>query len=156
MIRRSGLKNNMVAELKGIQPATLSRHKSGDIGISLGDAEEYAKILNCTPQQIFFASPPIPVLACVFPWDDECGEKAKKIAPHLINSNNGKNPTLVMGHSGGHMERMAPYQDKALYMHDYYKTIGCYKIPMTDYHYTNLHKIKNSVADTDEAVAHEK
>jgi hypothetical protein len=25
-----------------------------------------------------------------------------------------------MGHSGGHMERMAPYQDKAIYMHDYY------------------------------------
>jgi len=43
-----------------------------------------------------------------------------------------------------------------LYMHDYNKTIGCYKIPMTDYHYTNLHKIKNSVADTDEAVAREK
>jgi DNA-binding Xre family transcriptional regulator len=120
MIRRSGLKNNMVAELKGIQPATLSRHKSGDIGISLGDAEEYAKILNCSPQQIFFSAPPIPVLACVFPWDDECGEKAKKIAPHLINSNNGKNPTLVMGHSAGHMERMLPYQDKAIYMHDYY------------------------------------
>ncbi len=120
MIRRSGLKNNMVAELKGIQPATLSRHKSGDIGISLGDAEEYAKILNCTPQQIFFASPPIPVLACVSPWDDECGEKAKTICPHLIDSNNGKNPTLVMGHSGGNMERMAPYQNKAIYMHDYY------------------------------------
>jgi hypothetical protein len=70
MIRRSGLKNNMVAELKGIQPATLSRHKSGDIGISLGDAEEYAKILNCTAQQIFFSSPPIPVLAAVFTWND--------------------------------------------------------------------------------------
>jgi hypothetical protein len=81
MIRRSGLKNNMVAELKGIQPATLSRHKSGDIGISLGDAEEYAKILNCTAQQIFFSSPPIPVLAAVFHWNDCVTKQAEKSAP---------------------------------------------------------------------------
>ncbi len=120
MIRRSGLKNNMVAELKGIQPATLSRHKSGDIGISLGDAEEYAKILNCTPQQIFFSAPPIPVLACVFPWDDECGEKFKQIAPEMVVSHKGGHPELVLGHSGGKMERMARYQNKAIYMHDYY------------------------------------
>ena len=46
MIVRSGLKSNMVAELKGIQPPTLSRHKNGDIGISLTDAEEYAKIYD--------------------------------------------------------------------------------------------------------------
>ena len=65
MIERSGLTNKMVAELKGIQPATLSRHKSGDIGISLADAEEYAAILKCEPQQIFFSNPPIPILATV-------------------------------------------------------------------------------------------
>ena len=120
MIRRSGLKNNMVAELKGIQPATLSRHKSGDIGISLGDAEEYAKILNCTAQQIFFSSPPIPVLAAVFPFDEECGKNLIKIAPEIVESHKGGYPELVLGYAGGKMERMAPYNDKAIYIHDYY------------------------------------
>ena len=119
MIRRSGLKNNMVAELKGIQPATLSRHKSGDIGISLGDAEEYAKILNCTAQQIFFSSPPIPVLAAVFPWNDSVTKQAEKSAQILLGSHNGGNPTLILGHRL-ELPRMAPYKDKAIYIHDYY------------------------------------
>ena len=46
MIAQSGLRKTMVAELKGVQPATVSRHINGDIGMSLGDAEEYAKILK--------------------------------------------------------------------------------------------------------------
>lgn len=29
-----------------------------------------------------------------------------------------------------------------LFMHDYKKTFGKYKIPMTDYHYINLYKLK--------------
>jgi hypothetical protein len=120
MIRRSGLKNNMVAELKGIQPATLSRHKSGEIGISLVDAEEYAKILNCTAQQIFFSNPPIPVLAAVFPFHEDCGINLEKMAPELLNSHNGGPPELVLCPLGGNMERMKPYQNKALYVHDYY------------------------------------
>lgn len=119
MIRRSGLKNNMVAELKGIQPATLSRHKSGDIGISLGDAEEYAKILNCTAQQIFFSSPPIPVLAAVFTWNDSVTKQAEKTAQILVGSHNGGNPSLVMDHRL-EQPRMAPYKNKAIYIHDYY------------------------------------
>jgi hypothetical protein len=119
MIRRSGLKNNMVAELKGIQPATLSRHKSGDIGISLGDAEEYAKILNCTAQQIFFSSPPIPVLAAVFTWNDCVTKQAEKSAQMLLGSHGGKNPELIMGHRL-ELPRMAPYRNKAIYIHDYY------------------------------------
>ena len=119
MIRRSGLKNNMVAELKGIQPATLSRHKSGDIGISLGDAEEYAKILNCTAQQIFFSSPPIPVLAAVFHWNDDCTAQAEKSAPRLLGSQDGKNPDCVLGHRL-ELPRMEPFRNKAIYIHDYY------------------------------------
>ena len=127
MIRRSGLKNNMVAELKGIQPATLSRHKSGDIGISLGDAEEYAAILNCTPQQIFFVNPPIPVLAAVLHWNDDCTEQAGKTSPDLLGSHDGKDPELVLGHRF-EMPRMSPYKNKAIYIHDYYfqNTMGVY------------------------------
>jgi len=119
MIRRSGLKNNMVAELKGIQPATLSRHKSGDIGISLADAEEYAKILNCTAQQIFFSSPPIPVLAAVFHWNDACTEQAKKTSPKLLGSHAGNEPEMVLGHRL-ELPRMEPFRNKAIYIHDYY------------------------------------
>lgn len=62
MIRRSGMTNRAVAEEKGIKPETLSRHKSGSINITRHDAEEYAQILNCLPQQIMYASKPIPCL----------------------------------------------------------------------------------------------
>ena len=119
MIRRSGLRNNMVAELKGIQPATLSRHKSGDIGISLGDAEEYSKILNCTPHQIFFASPPIPVLAAVLHWTDDITKQAEKSAPSLIGSHHGENPKLVLAQKLQH-PRLKRFKNKAIYVHDYY------------------------------------
>ncbi len=62
MIRRSGMTNTAVAEEKGIKRETLSRHKSGVINISRHDAEEYAQILNCLPQQIMYQSKPIPCL----------------------------------------------------------------------------------------------
>ena len=62
MITSSGLSKRDVAALKGVTPETLSRHISGKIGISLDDAEQYAKILGCTPQEVFFASPPIDII----------------------------------------------------------------------------------------------
>lgn len=62
MIRRSGMTNTQVAEEKGIKRETLSRHKSGVIRITRQDAEEYAQILNCLPQQIMYANSPIPLL----------------------------------------------------------------------------------------------
>lgn len=54
MIRRSGLLNKDVAERKGIRPETVSRHISGALQFTLKDAEEYAMILECTPQEILF------------------------------------------------------------------------------------------------------
>jgi hypothetical protein len=71
MIGLSGLRKTMVAELKGVQPATVSRHINGDIGMSLGDAEEYAKILKCTPNEIFFANPAIQILGTVVIWNED-------------------------------------------------------------------------------------
>lgn len=62
MIRKSGMSNRQVAEEKGIKPETLSRHKSGHINISRQDAEDYAQILNCLPQQIMYQNAPIPLL----------------------------------------------------------------------------------------------
>jgi DNA-binding Xre family transcriptional regulator len=65
MIRKSGMSNRQVAEEKGIKPETLSRHKSGAINISRQDAEDYAQILNCLPQQIMYQNAPIPLLGTV-------------------------------------------------------------------------------------------
>ena len=53
MITSSGLSKREVAALKGVTPETLSRHISGKIGISLDDAEQYARILGCTAQEVF-------------------------------------------------------------------------------------------------------
>lgn len=85
MIRRAGMTNKEVAEEKGIKPETLSRHKSGAIQISRADADEYAKILGCLPQQIFYNSAAIPLLGTVekgfmpvrdrttyWDYDDDC------------------------------------------------------------------------------------
>jgi len=65
MILRSGISKRIVAEQKGIQPETLSRHISGKIQLSLNDAEDYSKILACTPQEILFASDPAPIVGYV-------------------------------------------------------------------------------------------
>ena len=54
MIRRSGLLNKEVAERKGIRPETVSRHISGALQFTLKDAEEYAVILDCSPQDVLF------------------------------------------------------------------------------------------------------
>tara|TARA_S200002703_G_scaffold148836_1_gene145888 strand:+ start:250 stop:1032 length:783 start_codon:yes stop_codon:yes gene_type:complete len=119
MIETSGergpkLNKRQVAELKGIKPPTVSRHISGEIGISLGDAEEYAKILNCTPQHIFFQFEPVPVLGVV-KLSSQCGWTAEQFA--LLKQE--KKPQLVVCH---HFKRpeMKHYQNKAIYVHDYY------------------------------------
>jgi len=62
MIIASGKSKREVAEAKGITPETLSRHISGKIGMSLNDAEDYAEILNCAPQDVFFGSHPAPII----------------------------------------------------------------------------------------------
>ena len=71
MIRRSGMTNTQVAEEKGIKRETLSRHKSGAINISRLDAEEYAQILDCTPQQIMYQSYPMPLLGYITPPNED-------------------------------------------------------------------------------------
>ena len=65
MILRSGIAKRPVAEQKGIQPETLSRHISGKIQLSLNDAEDYARILDCSPQEVLFATDPAPILGYV-------------------------------------------------------------------------------------------
>lgn len=62
MIAKSGMTKRNVAELKGITPETLSRHVHGKIQMTLQDAEQYAKILDCMPQDILFAQKPVKII----------------------------------------------------------------------------------------------
>jgi DNA-binding Xre family transcriptional regulator len=62
MIARSGMSKREVAALKGITPETLSRQIHGKIQMTLQDAERYAKILDCTPQDVLFVLPPVPIV----------------------------------------------------------------------------------------------
>ena len=55
MIAKSGLLKRDVAKAKGVVPETISRHCNGQLQFTLRDAEDYAKILDCTPQDILFA-----------------------------------------------------------------------------------------------------
>ena len=119
MVTKSGLKNQMVAELKGIQPGTLSRHKSGDIAISLSDAEDYSKILKCKTMEIFFANPPIPILAVANSWQEDSTEYCKGRKSIMLGADNGKNPPLIVSHMWS-TGRSAKYANKAVYMHDYF------------------------------------
>ena len=118
MIGLSGLRKTMVAELKGVKPATVSRHISGDIGMGLADAEEYAEILKCTPNEIFFANPAIPILGVVVIWN-EATLKWKPEDCVAFGSLNGGDPTLNLA-SSFRSDRMQKYKNKAVYMHDYY------------------------------------
>ncbi len=78
MIARSGMSKREVAAIKGVTPETLSRHISGKIGISLNDAEQYAKILGCTPQEVFFASAPIDIVGTNLLLENDAGGKKSK------------------------------------------------------------------------------
>ena len=59
MIKQSGLKKIQVAHAKGITPQSLSRQISGLYKINLKDAEDYAKILQCSVKDILIDKDPI-------------------------------------------------------------------------------------------------
>ena len=61
MIAKSGMRKKDVAHAKGVVPETISRHCNGQLQFTLRDAEEYARILKCTPQDILFAQTATPV-----------------------------------------------------------------------------------------------
>ncbi len=64
-IKLSGMTQKQVADVKGIQPESLSRHISGRSKFSIQDAIEYAAILGCSPEQLLFEQKPIEVLGTV-------------------------------------------------------------------------------------------
>ncbi len=61
-IKAAGLAKKEVAAAKGVTPETLSRHMHGRIQMTMLDAEDYARIIGCTVQQILFKAAPIPVI----------------------------------------------------------------------------------------------
>ena len=63
MIRAANMTKREVAALKGITPENLSRQVNGHTNITLRDAEDYAKILGCLPEEVMFAAKPIKLLA---------------------------------------------------------------------------------------------
>ena len=62
MIHKAGMAKKEVAALKGITPETLSRQIHGKIQMTLQDAERYAKILDCSAQEVLFPMPPVQVI----------------------------------------------------------------------------------------------
>lgn len=77
MIARSGMSKKEVAALKGITPETLSRQIHGKIQMTVQDADRYGKILDCTAQDIMFATPAVPIVGyCKIvkcdPESDDC------------------------------------------------------------------------------------
>tara|TARA_R110000765_G_scaffold263731_1_gene363392 strand:- start:661 stop:1371 length:711 start_codon:yes stop_codon:yes gene_type:complete len=63
MILASGMTKTRVAEEKGITAQNLSRVIHGKTRLNIQDAEEYAKILGCSTQQVMFKADPIPIVA---------------------------------------------------------------------------------------------
>jgi len=61
-IQASGLTKKEIAYRKNVKPATLSRHLSGAIPMTLDQAYEYADILGCSPQEILFPLETMPVI----------------------------------------------------------------------------------------------
>jgi len=62
-IARSGLTNKEVGKLAGgWTPETVSRHISGNINMTLSHAEDYARVLNCSPYDIMFEAAPMPII----------------------------------------------------------------------------------------------
>ena len=62
VIKASGLTKKEIAFRKGVKPATLSRHLSGVIPMTLDQAYEYSEILGCSPQEILFPLETMPVI----------------------------------------------------------------------------------------------
>ena len=72
MIKRAGLQKKLVAERKGVTPETLSRHIHERVPMTSVDAQEYADILDCFPQQILYPHEPITIIGrCHLVHDDK-------------------------------------------------------------------------------------
>lgn len=83
MIAKAGMTKRNVAELKGITPETLSRHVHGKIQMTLQDAEQYAKILDCTSQDILFAQKPVKIMGYIHINEDQSFKRSFAVGKTL-------------------------------------------------------------------------
>ena len=73
-IAASGLTKKEVGALVGHTPETVSRHISGNIKLTLNHAEDYARVLNCSPYDIMFEALPMPIIGmCTIDADGAVG-----------------------------------------------------------------------------------
>ena len=79
-IARSGLTNKEVGKLAGgWTPETVSRHISGNINMTLSHAEDYARVLDCSPYDIMFEAHPMPIIGqCNINAEGKIGRRYKK------------------------------------------------------------------------------
>ena len=61
-VNASRLTRKQIADAKNVTPNTLNRHMKGEINLNIEDAIDYAKILNCRPQEIMFAQEPLDII----------------------------------------------------------------------------------------------
>lgn len=104
MIARSGMKKQEVASMKGITPETLSRHISGKIQLTRRDADDYAHILDCKPQEILFQIEPMPVVGR---WTIN---SAGKFSLNWTQDKNGAHPKMYLS-AHHHRENFAVLYD---------------------------------------------
>ena len=62
MIKRADLSKREVGAATGNTPETVSRHCSGKIALTVETAGRYAKVLDCTVQDVLFATEPLEIL----------------------------------------------------------------------------------------------
>jgi len=89
-IKAAGLAKKEVAAAKGVTPETLSRHMHGRIQMTMLDAEDYARIIGCTVQQILFKNEPIPVIGEALITESQFVERHlhEKITHHVYTPDN--------------------------------------------------------------------
>lgn len=62
MLNKSGLTQRKVAEEKGVTPETVNRHIHNKVSMTLADASDYARILDCTTHEVLFKTKPADIL----------------------------------------------------------------------------------------------
>lgn len=80
MISLAGMTSRAVATEKGVTPETVSRHAHNHVQMTVSDIEDYAKILGCSPQEIAFTTPPIPIIGVIISNEDN---KTVRIDSHF-------------------------------------------------------------------------
>jgi transcriptional regulator with XRE-family HTH domain len=62
LAKKAGISGVQIAEQMGFRPETVSRHLNGKQTISIDDAIKYARILNCSAEEILFKRSMCPIV----------------------------------------------------------------------------------------------